>query len=125
MKHRKRHFLAILKVELDDLHADIEQLINECNKEHEGGKLTDYVCLENLCVFKNELLGVDVFARIIDTTDPDQFESLTELKANLKNAFREKIRAAGLVPAIVRYVERKMNKVEGYVTRHQPDSVPT
>ena len=112
--------MEILRVELDDLKEDLELLINESEKERRNGRLTDHVFFANLALFKNELLGVDAFFKIIDGTDPDVFENLDDLLAHLRSAFREKVRVYGLAQAVNVCVERKLKKVAHYVTQ-KPD----
>ena len=76
MRQIKKHYLEILRIELEDLREDLQLLIDECQRNRENGKITDYVFLENVTLFKNELLGVDEFFKIIDTIDTAQYETL-------------------------------------------------
>ena len=110
-------YLAILRVELEDLQEDIEELIAQITQEREEGGLTNYVFMENLALFRNELLGVDAFGRILDQLDPGAFATLDELVEHLKNTFRAKVKDAGLAKAIEVYVERKLEKVRQYVSQ--------
>jgi len=113
MRHVIKNFVAILKVEIEDLAADIELLLTENQRKKDAGTITDYVYLENQALFRHELLGVQSFARILAQTDPDTFEKLDDLIVHLRDAFRE----GGYVRAINICVERKMKKVTQYVTQ--------
>lgn len=117
MRNLKGKFIGILRVELRDLQEDIEDLIEQTTKERERGNLTNYVFIQNLALFKNELLGVNAFGRILDELDVEPFGTLDELVDHLKSSFRARVKAAGLAEAINVYVERKVDKVRRYVTQ--------
>ena len=115
MQKIKRNYLNILKIELEDLHQDIESLIEECKKERERGHLSKYVCLENLAMFKRELLSMDNFFKVLNEINPDDFETLDEMIVYLKNCFISKVNEHGFAEAIGFYVERKLEKVAKYI----------
>ena len=115
MRNEKGKFLAIMRIELQDLHEDIEDLIQQTTRERESGALTNYVFLENLALFRNELLGVNTFGRLLDKVAPAEFGTLDELVEHLKASFRSRIKAAGLAEAIDLYLERKVDKARRYV----------
>ena len=117
MREAKKNFIKIMRIELKDLHMDIEALIRECQKEKEKGKLTNHVFMQNLVVFKNELLGLNTFDEILDSTNPEEYDTLDDMINYLKNRFRKMIKASGLVEAINIYVERKLTKVANYITK--------
>jgi len=115
MRHLKENYLAILRLELKDLHEDIEALIEHLTREKERGHLTNYVFMENLALFRNELLGVDAFGKILDQLDPEAFATLDEMVDHLRISFRAKVKSSGLAEAINIYVERKLVKVRNYI----------
>jgi len=117
MRNEKESYLSILKAELKDLQRDIEFLIEQSEKEKEAGKITNYVFMENLALFRNELLSVNAFDRVIDETDITKFDDLPKLIDHLKDCFRAMVKDAGLAKAINIPVERKMNKVADYVLK--------
>jgi len=108
-----KSFVAILKIEIEDLTADVELMMNECQKKKDAGKITDYVYLENMALYRHELLAVRSFARLLESTELSNFETLDALITYLQESFRE----SGYVRAINICVERKMKKVAGYVSR--------
>jgi len=123
--HRENEaYLAILKIEMADLQGDIQILIDECTKAKEEGGVTNYVFMENLALFKNELLGVDTFEKVIEDTNPASFRTLDSLVDHLSRTFREKTKAFGLAEVINIYVARKLDKVRKYVTQVQPKPQP-
>ena len=117
MRRINEFYISILRIELKDLQEDIEVLIEKCTEERERGNLTNYVFMENLALFKNELLGVDAFGRILDETDPKAYDALDEMVEELKQKFQAKVKASGLAEAINVYVERKLREVARYVTQ--------
>lgn len=108
-------YLAVLRLELADVQHDIEALIEGITKERESGELTNYVFLENLALFRNELLAVNAFDRILDKVDPVAHAELHELVDYVRTSFRAQVEAGGFAEAIIGYVERKLDKVERYV----------
>ncbi len=117
MLHKNKHFLEILAVELEDLREDVEALIAECQRHNQQGTLTEHVFLGNLSLFKNEVLGVGIFESALKKINPDSFADLDSLIAALKDHFRRLIEAQSLAPVLYQLVERKIEKVAGYVAR--------
>lgn len=115
MRLYKKHYLQILKIELEDLREDLEIMIEECKGNYEKEAITEHVFLANLTVFKNELLGVHEFFKIVDETDPDTFENLDAMVDHLRKCFKQKINTYGLAEAVNICVDRKLDKVAKYV----------
>jgi hypothetical protein len=117
MRQSKKHYLQILKIEVEDLREDLELMIEECRKSYQMEKITEHVFLANLTLFRNELLGLEEFSRIVDTTECDSFETLETMMDYLRKRFREKMSTGGLAEALYICIERKLNKVARYVTQ--------
>ena len=117
MRQYMKHYLSILRIELEDLKEDLEMLIDECRQNREDERITDHVFLANLTLFKNELLGVDEFYKILDETDYKQFKDLDAMIEHLRKRFREKIKTYSLAEAVNVCIERKLKKVAKYVTQ--------
>ena len=117
MHNKKKCFLQILAIEMEDLREDIDLLIEHCNQEEHKGQLTEHVFFSNIALFRNEERGLDQFAAIIRETDPERFSDLETLIAHIRSAFIQKIRECGLAPFIDLLVERKMEKVIRYVNQ--------
>jgi len=115
MIEKRKNYLNILRMELEDLHEDIDNLIRECAEQKEDCEITNYVYMENLANLKNEMLGLDVFAKIIDSTDPESYATLDEMISALKVVFAERMSEYGIINAIRLLVERKLEKVKKYV----------
>jgi hypothetical protein len=117
MHEIKKNYLKILRIEINDLHADIEQFIDATKKEKEKGILTNYVFLENLTVFKNELFGIDYFFKVLDETNPVEFKTLDEMIEHIRKNFAKIISRSCISKEITCYIERKLVKVKKYVTQ--------
>ena len=115
MKAVKQNYLAILRIELEDLSTDIERLINECTQGLQKGNISENVFMQNLATFKNELLGVHSFQHIIDGIHTEDYETLDDMIDDIRDQFQHLIRSHGLVRAIQVYVNRKLDKVAQYV----------
>ncbi len=115
MSDVKQKYINILRIELKDLELDIEHLIQNCDKEKKESDLPAYIYLENLALFKNELLGLSVFDQILDDVQPDSFSSLEKMIEYLTKRCHEKIDAHGLAEAVNNYVDRRLQKVAKYV----------
>ena len=115
MHNRRKHFLQILEIEMDDLKEDIDLLMEQCEDEKKEDKLTDYVFLNNMALFRNEEVGLEHFKTILQNIDPDAFPDLDSLILHCKEMFLDKIKACGLAPFIDILVERKIKKVARYV----------
>ena len=115
MRSVKKHYLAILSVELDDLKEDIEHLITELEQSKNQHRCTEHVFLHNLTLFRNELLGVNAFHKILDEIDPADYTALEEMINEIKTRFKLRVQMYGLAEVINLLIERKLDKVARYV----------
>lgn len=115
MRCKKKRFVQILKVELEDLHDDIEALAEHCTELRKAHELTEIGYWGNLGVLKNELRGVGVFAQILDNADTEQFDTVEALAADLEEKLLAEIKKYGMVPAIDVLIRRKIDKVISFV----------
>lgn len=117
MHNKKKCFLQILAIELEDLRDDIDLLIDHCREEEHEGHLTEHVFFSNIALFRNEEQGMDQFLNIVRETSPDAYPDMETLINHIKESFREKIRECGLAPFIDILVDRKIEKVIRYVNQ--------
>ncbi len=115
MKHQIKNFLEILKLELDDLNEDIQTLKQECEYKLKKGVITNYVHMENMALYDNELHAVNAFRRIVEVSEPDSFHSLDDLVIHINETFRTVMKACGYAEAGRISIERKMLKVAKYI----------
>ncbi len=115
MHEMKKKYMKILRIEIEDLREDINDLIEHCKKESETEIISSYVSQENIVIFRKELSELEIFFKILDSIDPDKFENLDELIEFIRDRFTEKIKEFGLIRAIGKFIDRKMIKVKKYV----------
>lgn len=115
MRATKQNYIAILRIELQDLSIDLERLIERCLTGMEQGTISQNVFMQNLAIFKNELLGLHSFQKILDAIDPEAYPDLDSMIEDIRRRFRALLRSHGLVDALQLYVNRKLDKVARYV----------
>ena len=118
MFHAKEHYLDILRIELEDLREDIENMIEEYDRDRRMEKITNYVCWHNTTVLKNELLCLNELQKIIQETQPEKYPNLNELIGHLRGDFHYAIQHKGFWEAVTGFVDRKIQKVQSYVIHH-------
>jgi hypothetical protein len=112
-------YLAILQLEMEDLEADIELIIDEYTQRKKNEEITEYVFLENLAVLKKQICGISSFKKIVQSIDPGNYPDIDAFIVDVKVRFKEKIDETGLGQAIYILIKRKIEKVYKYI--HQPD----
>ncbi len=117
MRQSKKHYLAIMKIELEDLKEDLELMIETCVQDKETDKITEHVYMANLTLFRNELLGVGDFMKILNHTNPDDYSDLDEMIQYLEIEYANRIKILGLAEAIHICIKRKLSKVKKYISQ--------
>jgi len=115
MKNMLPKYLAILKVELEDLKSDIDFQIELTRTRKDEGNITNYVFMENQALYKNMNHAINTFNLILKETDPAAFTCLDDLIDHLKNRFSQAVEEYGYAQAAIRYTDRKLNKVSQYI----------
>ncbi|MBN1560495.1 hypothetical protein JW998_09605 [candidate division KSB1 bacterium] len=115
MRAINQNYLTILHMELEDLSTDIEHLIQECSQGLEHGDISQNVFMQNLATFKNELLGVHSFQKILNAMQPQDYADLESFIAEIRSRFQKLLRSHGIVGALQIYVDRKLDKVARYI----------
>lgn len=112
----KHKFIKILNVELEDLESHIDLLEDDSRGMRERRQSTEHVTRENMAVFENEKRCLRHFATTVAQTDPEEYGTLDELIAHLKERLLAEVHECGYVHAAYVFAERKMEKVARYVT---------
>lgn len=118
MQEKIRIFLKMFVLELEDLHKDIELLIERYTDEHDHDVISNYVFLENLAVVKNELFGIDSFVVDVRKLRSDDYTDVHQLIDFLKTLLLNRCHEKGIVSAAFILAERKMKKVLSYIEGH-------
>ncbi|MBT3295628.1 MAG: hypothetical protein HN919_21600 [Verrucomicrobia bacterium] len=109
-------FVKVLRIEMEDLEADLEFLVAENYRRQEAHEESERVCLENVATLRNEALGVQHFVEILDGVEVDNFDNLDHLVATIRQRCHDVITRRGLAEAASAYADRKIAKVEAYMT---------
>ncbi len=115
MKEKKLKFIRVLLTELYDLGEDIDQLIALDKSRCEKGQISNYVCMENDALFRNEIACLKDFEEYVKAVEMDRFQTLEELASFLEDAFRKRRAEGNFLPALEGVVSRKMRKALDYV----------
>ena len=110
-------FLRMFEIELEDLHRDIELLIDRYTDEHDHEVISNYVFLENIALMNNELFGIDSFIETVRNTDPLLYGSVDQLIDALTAQLRQRCREKGYASSVCVLADRKMKKVHSYLER--------
>ena len=116
MREMKKRFLEIIRIELEDLHDDIGLMMEHCDKIFHKHQITEIGYFGNLAVLKGELRGIGLFAKILDSCDPSEYETLESLADALEGKLLEQIKKYCMPPAVDLLVRRKIDKAIKYVT---------
>ncbi|MBN1759619.1 MAG: hypothetical protein JW863_14930 [Chitinispirillaceae bacterium] len=115
MHEKSRVFLRMFEMELEDLHKDIEMLIDRYTDEHDHEAISNYVFLENIALMNNELFGIDSFIEEVRGTDPSRFSGVAELIDFLTAQLYRRCREKGYATSACVLAERKMRKINSYL----------
>ncbi len=115
MKALQKKFIAILRMELEDLIEDIELLMSVEKKRFAKNEITNYVYMENTALFKNEIACLNNFIGFINGIEIGRFDSLAQLSAYIEEQFKNRRQEHEYQQAVMGFVARKIAKVMNYV----------
>jgi len=110
MQDNVRKYLKILKLEIDDLIKAIEDGEALLAKRLEERKIRDFVFLENLSVFRMELMGFKTMEKELDIK-AESAKSVDEFKGDLDEFIRKRVEELGYPRAVYVLINRKLEKV--------------
>jgi len=108
-------YLQLLLIELDDLHGDLDMLVDAYKKEKADNKISNYVFMENLALLHNEIIGIRLFHDVVDNLKTQKFASLEELICRVKSEFNKKMHENGIAAALNKFIDKKLDKVEKFI----------
>lgn len=115
MKNYTVAFITILEIELEDLIEDIKILIADSELSKKQAKISNYVYMENLNLFQQELFGVNEILKKLKKLQPTDFASPQEVSSHLLDELKDLINRKLHPPVLLILVERKFNKVMKYL----------
>lgn len=111
----RKHFLRLLKAELEDLSEDIELLELRYRVRYDSSQIGEYVFRENDAFLRREKDSIANFSKIVDGIDPALYKSVTELEAHLMDRSRELVASFEDPEAIFILLKRKIDKIHTYM----------
>lgn len=116
MKARLEKFLRVLRVELEDLEEDLNDLVVLTQERMDRRQITNYVYQENTGLLLNELSCLrDVLATLAEV-DTARFTSAEAMIDEVQRTILERARKCAFPEVVASLVTRKIEKVRRYVT---------
>ncbi|HUX21989.1 MAG TPA: hypothetical protein VMW69_12180 [Spirochaetia bacterium] len=122
MKDLCRKFLRLLRVELEDLKEDLDLFMEVMSARHDSGEITDYVYNENLAVLRNEVMGLHDCMRGCADSESFGQGTVQEIADAFKERLHARLKEHGYVSALYSLVDRRIDRIAGYLKSEFPDS---
>ncbi len=106
-----------MRVELQDLKDDIEELLDNNKQKFQERKISQRVYMENEALYKNELIGIEEFSELLLSKKLSEFKDLSEFIQILKEEFHILLKREEIALAVKVCIDRKLLKVSEYVNR--------
>ncbi|TFG84888.1 MAG: hypothetical protein E4H20_01945 [Spirochaetales bacterium] len=115
MANSVKHYLRLLKAELEDLADELGIIDARCRERFEGAEITPYVFQENEALLKKEIDSIRKFSKIVDGIDASLYKNIAELEADLQARSRELIAHFEEPEAVFIFLKRKFDKIRTYL----------
>jgi len=115
MKDLLHKFIGFLKVELEDLEGDIEDLLEVCRRRREKHEITDYVYLENKSLLIREITDLKSLVHSLDELDTGKFTSPQEMFEEIDRQIQARAREGDFPEAVYSLVKRRLDKIVRYL----------
>ena len=117
MHDKNLTFIRILKIEINGLKVDLQDLSEKYRKQYEAGDISHYVFQENSAVLQNKLLGLEDFDRELLNIAENSCKKLDDLISELKSRLDAIIKDRCIVKSLKNCIYPLFNKVFRYVFR--------
>jgi hypothetical protein len=111
MKDLLHRFIGILKIELEDLEEDINDLLELCQRRKNGKEISNYVYLENQSLLLNEIAGIKSLIAGLGTMDTRKFSSQEEMFQEIDRLIHSRTRECAYPEAVYSLVKRRLDRV--------------
>lgn len=111
-----RHFVRVLKVELEDLMEDIRHRIQLNDARFQREDITHYVHDENMALLNREIEALVNFIGIVDAIDVAIYKDVDEIEGTLLEASKSLVARMEDPEAIYVQLQRKMRKVRKFLS---------
>lgn len=111
-----RHFVRVLKVELEDLMEDIRHRIQLNDARFQREDITHYVHDENMALLNREIEALVNFIGIVDAIDVAIYKDVDEIEGALLEGSKSLVARMEDPEAIYVQLQRKMRKVRKFLS---------
>ena len=111
MKDILHRFIGILRIELEDLEEDINDLLELCQKRKNHDEITTYVYLENKSLLLNEIAGIKSLINSLGDLDTGRFPCQEVMFQEIDRLIRSRTRDCAFPEAVYGLVKRRLDKV--------------
>lgn len=123
MSRSARHFVSLLRVELEDIKSDLrtmeELLVNRIGCR----EITDYVYNENTALLEREIAGVDRLRVLLEGLPQEELDlPIEELTRRLEERLGTEIRRRQIPEAVHPLVLRRLRKVASFLGAEEMSS---
>ena len=109
------HFLRLLKVELQDLVEDIQDLDEHLQHRLEDEEISEYGFKENDAFFRRELDSLTKFRNLVDGIKHGDYKDTGAMTSDLLGKLERSTAESGDPEAVLGLVSRKFRKLEDYL----------
>ena len=107
----------MLRLEFEDLEADLTALVDIYEKRLESHEITNYVYLENKGLLINELHCLAELLESLNEVDASRYGDVDAMIDDVQGMITERAQACAFPEVLTTLVARKIAKVRKYVTQ--------
>ncbi len=115
MSDKRKLFLKILKVELEETESDISVLMKIAHERYAKGEITHYVEQENDAFLHHEISCINKLIPAIDSFSTEGYEDEEAFVSGLKVFLKSFVKENQFPQAIFLLAEHKIQKVVKYI----------
>jgi len=115
MKATKKQFITLLSMTMEDMEADVEDLMKHCEAQKEQHEISEYVFRENMTVYENLRAGIRCMRKLLEEIDLDSHAEIEDLITALEANCRDHLAEGGYAPGLASTLKRKMERIVQYM----------
>lgn len=115
MKDLLHKLIGILKVELEDLEGDVDDLLKILQHRKDEKEITNYVYLENRSLLLNEIGAFKSLIHGLDALDTGRFATQEEMFREVDRLIHARTRDSAFPEVVYSLVKRRLDKVVQYL----------
>ncbi len=118
-----RHYLRLLRVEIQDMLEEIDMLIEHMETRFACDDISSYVRLENEGVLHRELGVIGNFITIVDGIEPANYKSIPEMEQEILSRAGEIVKKQEQPEIVLVLLKRKIDKVREFISAADKPSI--